>query len=176
LSIIQGKAVTMMPARAVVVAGAGLVFVSALLGAPTAHSAPSPSLTISGAGTNADPYTMACDQRNQRGDDCTVVFPSIAIAAESKGSLPAYRCPDTFGWLQSRNYSPPEYSWGPGVIVYGFPGVTIVDHSTATTDGASYLTGTRTPNNTYDYGTGQVPTTTTIALACTRTVDHAAQP
>jgi hypothetical protein len=151
------------------------VFISALLGAPTAHSAPAGSLAVTGSGTNADPYIVACDRRNQRGDDCTVVFPSIEIAAQSTGSLPAYRCPDAFGWLQSRNYSPTGYSWGPGVIAYGFPGITIIDHSSAATDGTSYLTGTRTPNNTYDNGTGQVPTSTTIALACTRTVDHAAQ-
>ena len=109
------------------------------------------SASISGGGTNDDPYTAPCGDKVD--GSCQVTFQEFSLPNFLNfQSIPAYRCPDSDPWLINKPLSPGRIV-PPGVLVEqikGVVGTTIVGVSAK--EGKIERRGTKT--YAFDYATG----------------------
>ena len=107
--------------------------------------------TITGSGTNDDPYTAPCGDKVD--GSCQVTFMEFSLPNFLNfQSIPAYRCPDSDPWLIKKDLSPGRIV-PPGVLVEeikGVVGTTIVGVSAK--EGKTETRGTKT--YAFDYATG----------------------
>lgn len=103
--------------------------------------------TVTGRGTNDDPYVAPCSP--PVGVDCTVTgFPARELNGFwANEYVPAYRCPADHPYLLNESYAPPGTTLPVGVGVRGLGpiGMSITGASTINPDSVfSLMTGTRT--------------------------------
>jgi hypothetical protein len=132
--------------------------------APRAHAAAGPAAyaaSVSGDGSNSNPYTAPCDSQPQvsvgSSASCTVTFPERTLSGFwANEFVPAYRCPTSglfygnFPYLVNQGFAPAGTTLPNGVEVQGLGpvGVSIIQHSTSNelyySTGHFYATGTLT--------------------------------
>jgi hypothetical protein len=140
------------------------------------------SATVTGSGTNADPYTAACDPETQSQVDCTVSsFAPRQLPCPGPGNclweteyVPAYTCPQDHPYLLNQNYAPAGTSLINGVQVVGLGpvGVSILTRLTITTMSAQRAVGTANNEGSTATNWDFVARSYQVILHCTSEIAH----
>jgi hypothetical protein len=125
--------------------------VSARSSAPTAHA------SVTGDGSNANPYRADCDPGTGFGSgvDCKVSFaPRTLCCFWANEYVPAYECPTFDKWLLNQNYAPAGTALPKGVEVQGLGpiGVSITSRL-YTRSGIYYLSSGTATGHTFSSAT-----------------------
>jgi hypothetical protein len=148
------------------------------------------TVAFRGHGTSTNPYTSSSFSGDrtctrQEGSSCVIDFTKNAaegIHILQSGTIPAYKCPDSFKYLQNRSFAPLGSTWGPGVFIHRNDGglnISITGYDSIwpnyTTIFKKYAIGTLTGSLSATYTNWGNPNAAfRIELHCTSDINDAA--